>query len=113
MRLLEDDPSLPLVLAGLVYQSIVSQPTAADFSYPQYQVPRFVADLVRGRKLDGILYTSSKEYPFRPDVFGTNLVLVGNDVTEIVRIAEPKLFRWMESQDNFGLKEMTLDLAEE
>ena len=105
MRLLEDDPSFPLVLAGLVYEGVVSRPTAGDLSYPQYHIPRYIADLVRLRKLDGIIYTSSKEYPFRPDVFGTNLVIVRPGLQEIIRTKEPRLFRWTESKI-FWLPEM-------
>jgi len=97
-----------MVFAGLVYEGVVSEPTADDKSCPQYHVPRFIADLVRRRDLDGILYTSSKEYPFRPDVFGTNLVLLRPVEDSTVSISAPKHLRWVRAGDDW-FEEMKLE----
>lgn len=56
-----------------------------------------MADLVlRRRKLDGIVYTSSREYPFGPDVFGRNLVVVNYENARAVW--GPTLHEWRETR---------------
>lgn len=103
---------LPLLLEGLVFEGSLREPVRENRWAPeQYHVPRYVADLVRRRGLDGILYTSSKEFPFKPDVFGTNLVIINSNFRKFISIEEYGLYRRHEATfcEPFNLPTMKLE----
>lgn len=103
---------LPLLLSGLVFTGALTMPVQdSRCGAPQYVVPRYIADLVRRRGLEGILYTSSKEFPFKPDVFGTNLVIINSNFRKFISIKEYGLYRWHETIfcEPFNLPTMKLE----
>lgn len=105
-------PLFPLLLEGLVFGDSLREPVKGErWAAEQYHVPRYVADLVRRRGLDGVLYTSSKELPFKPDVFGTNLVIINSNFRKFISIEEYGLYRWHETTfcEPFNLPTMKLE----
>ena len=101
-----------MLLEGLVFKGALQQRVRQNQeAAPEYHVPRYIADLVRYRKLDGIIYTSSKEVPFRPDVFGTNLVILDPNFRNFVKVEEYGLYEWLQTTCNppFNLPSMKLD----
>jgi hypothetical protein len=70
---------------------------------PQYLETRLIADLVRRRKLDGIYYTSCQEYPFRDDVFGTNLVIFNPNYRTFTEVKALSRIKWMKAKEDAGL----------
>ena len=83
---------LPLLVEGLRY--FVTAPALADKAPSVHHVPRYIADLARLRNLDGILYTSSRRFPFREEYeyLGRNLVILS---FQHARVANgPKLHKW-------------------
>jgi hypothetical protein len=104
---------LPLLLEGLVHDEQVNKPVRfEDESFPQYRVPQYIADLVRWRMLDGILFTSSREIPFKPDVFGTNLVILNAEHAAAIRVVEILgAYRWIQATEcpPFNLPILTLE----
>lgn len=85
--------SLPIVLTGLIYTGVLSD-YGDDESKPQYRVPQFLADLVRERMFDGILYTRRRDSGFPNDeAWGTNLVVLRPENLDI-QVAAPVLYSW-------------------
>jgi hypothetical protein len=64
-------------LQGVIYAGLLRRARNQDNkSNPEYRVTQYIADIVRRRKLEGIIYTSSQLYPYRSHVYGTNLVVL-------------------------------------
>jgi hypothetical protein len=63
---------------------------------PQYRVPQFLADLVRERMFDGILYTRRRDSGFpNYEAWGRNLVVLRPENLDI-HVAAPVLYSWRE-----------------
>ena len=93
---------LPLLLEGMVHERQVDRAVQllTDKSYAQYRVPQYIADLIRWRMLDGVLFTSSREIPFKPHVFGTNLVILNAEHTAAIRVVEILgAYRWIQATE--------------
>lgn len=93
---------LPLLLEGMAHEGRANRAVQllTDKSYPQYRVPQYIADLVRWRMLDGIMFTSSREIPFKPDVFGTNLVILNAEHAAAIRVVEILgAYRWIQATE--------------
>lgn len=87
--------ALPIVLTGLIYTGALSD-YGDDESKPEYRVPQFLADLLRERMFDGILYTRSRDSGFPNDeAWGTNLVVLRPGTVDI-RVGDPTLYSWRE-----------------
>jgi hypothetical protein len=103
----------PSILQTLIAGSFLREKkTRKDDCETQYRVTRFVADLVRDRKLDGIYYTSCHEYPYRDDVFGTNLVILKTHYRSICTVSEKLTpIKWSQSMENppLGLPAMLVE----
>jgi RES domain-containing protein len=62
---LDDNKFQPTRLQGIIYEGSLRQArNRSDKSNPQYRVTQYIADLVRRRRLDGIIYTSAQELSF-------------------------------------------------
>lgn len=95
-------PSLPLVLHGLVYEGIISAANEEDKSHPEYRVTQFIADLVRWRGVDGVLYTRTRDAGFlNREAWGTNLVVFAIDPGYVEIAEEPGLYRFDEVRSIF------------
>lgn len=114
-QILGKEEHYPLLLYGLLYAEKINEvQKPSDLSNPQYRLPQYIADLVRWRKLDGILYTSTQEYPFSWRVFGQNLVMV-SPRNESFRIMDDySLYNWARTIDDGPLEfpRMTLEKIE-
>ncbi len=85
--------SLPIILTGLIYTGVLSD-YGDDESKPQYRVPQFLADLIRERMFDGILYTRRRDSGFpNYEAWGTNLVVLRPENLDI-QVAAPVLYSW-------------------
>jgi hypothetical protein len=82
----------PILLEGLLYTGSLGQPTDSfDKSYPEYRLPQFIADLARRRRLDGIVYSSTRDFP---ESFGTNLVILNAGSGLVNIVSDPVRYRW-------------------
>jgi len=99
---------LPVVLEGL-RGLLTAKRERADLSPQQYNLSRFVADLARRRGLDGIVYTSSREHPFGPDVFGKNLVILNHQKAKVVWGPTLHVWKRVEEVGLFGFARMGFD----
>ncbi len=96
--------NLPLLLNGLVYSGIISAANEADKSRPEYRVTQFIADLVRFHRLDGIIYTRTRDSGFpNPEAFGTNLVVLRAFDCSFSVEDPPRLYRFEEDCSHFVL----------
>lgn len=95
IQIMGNGESLPIILAGLIYTGVLSD-YGDDESKPQYRVPQFLADLLRERMFDGILYTRRRDSGF-PNyaAWGTNLVVLRPENLDI-QVAAPVLYSWRE-----------------
>jgi hypothetical protein len=90
-------------LQGLIKSSFLRNPKSGNRPvHREYLLTQMLADAVRWRKLDGIIYTSSQEYPYSYRVFGTALVMFNNfrDVANVLTHIECVL---TEEDDSMGL----------
>lgn len=102
IQMLGKDERLPLVLSGLIYSGVVSAFTDNDKSLPQYRVPQYIADLLRSRKIEGVLYTRTRDSGFRnPEAWGENLVMLSPELEHVELVSDPVLYCWQ--QDDFDL----------
>lgn len=77
------------LLEILIMSSLLRTPRSKPGVFqPQYLLTRFLADIVRSRRLDGIVYTSSQEYPFTFETRGTNLVILRPDYRDFVTVGK-------------------------
>jgi hypothetical protein len=104
----ESEP-LPLLLSGLIYQGIISACVEEDLSYPQYRIPQFIADLLRWKRVDGVLYTRTRDSGFHnPEAFGENLVLLSPKPGDVDLIEEAQLYSWQEDYGDVLYKSVNL-----
>lgn len=85
-------PGLPesnsLVFSSINYTGIITKPNKSDNSWkPEYFISRFISDIARERKINGIIYKSSVE-------FGNNLVVFDFKNVGIKYSEEPYLYRY-------------------
>jgi hypothetical protein len=84
-----------LAIHGLVHSGEFRHKRAeSDTGDSTYCLTQFIGDLVRERGLDGILYTSAWEYPFRTDAWGTCLVIFDPDLRNLVDPPPHQSVRW-------------------
>ena len=104
-----------LFLEILIRSSLMQTPRRAPgYFQPQYLLTRFLADVVRWKGLDGILYTSSQEYPFTYEIRGTNLVILRPDYRDFVKPGRYERRAWKHTGDWLALdpERMVLDTWE-
>lgn len=100
-QVMGNEESLPIILSGLIYTGVLGN-YVGDESKPQYRVPQFLADLIRERMFDGILYTRQRDSGFPNDeAWGTNLVVLRPENLDI-QVAAPVLYSW---------REVTMDIS--
>lgn len=107
-----DHKGQPSILQTLLSGSFLREKKKRkDQFQPQYLVTRFVADLVRYRNLDGVYYTSCHEYPFRDDLFGTNLVVFNPNYRSFTTVRTLTAIKWSHSEGDMplGLPAMLLE----
>jgi hypothetical protein len=89
-----------LLLEILIMSSLLRTPRSKPgFFQPQYLLTRFLADIVRSRRLDGIVYASSQEYPFTFEARGTNLVILRPDYRNFVTVERYARRAWKHTGD--------------
>jgi hypothetical protein len=111
-QILGEGQQHPLLLYGLLYAGKFNEvQKPSDLSDPQYRITQYIADLVRWRKLDGILYTSTQEYPFSYRGFGQNLVIVSPRNESFRVMDDYSLYNWARTMGTgpFDFPEMTLE----
>jgi hypothetical protein len=100
------------ILEALVNLGSLREPAGPyDRSCPQHRVPQFIADVVRSRGLDGILYDSSQELPGNPESYGRNLVVFNPPAGTVAGASEPPVrYRWsgVSSIPDLALMDFTL-----
>jgi hypothetical protein len=107
-----DHKRQPSILQTLLTGSFLREKKKRKGQFqPQYLVTRFVSDLVRYRNLDGVYYTSCHEYPFRDDVFGTNLVVFNPNYRSFATVETLTAIKWSHREDEMplGLPSMLLE----
>jgi hypothetical protein len=66
-----------------------------DKRLPQYRVPQYIADLLRARKIEGVLYTRTRDSGFRnPEAWGENLVMLSPELEHVELVSDPVLYCW-------------------
>ena len=95
---------LPLLVEGL--RGTVRALGTMGPASPEYHITRYIADLVRRRKLDGLIHTSSRPHPFSAPFFSRNLLIV-HEVP--FAIDHHDWHRWKRSAGSLGLPSMELD----
>jgi RES domain len=111
MPMLSGHKRQPSILQTLLTRSFLREKRRDKGRFqPQYLLTRFVADLVRKRNLDGIYYTSCHEYPYRDDVYGTNLVIFNSEYKSFTSAAAPTRVSWSREDDpGLGFSSMVVD----
>lgn len=88
----------PIAVHGLILSGEIRRKGATpELDYDSYRVTQFLADLIRERHLDGIRYTSCREYPYRPEVCGTCLVVLNPNFRDIADLQDIRKFKWEKS----------------
>jgi len=84
-----------LFLQTLVQSTVLHTPRKKPgYFQPQYLLTRFLADIVRRKGIDGIIYVSSQEYPFTYEMRGTNLVILRSDYRDCVTAGKYERRAW-------------------
>jgi hypothetical protein len=91
VSILGQQSQLPVALEGLRW-ALTRPRLRADKSPREHAVSRFVADLVRKRKLDGVVYVSRRDDPYGPGIRGRNLIVVNFQKAKVVW--GPELHEW-------------------
>jgi hypothetical protein len=96
-------------LQGLIESSFLRRPKTGDKPmHPEYLLTQVLADAARWHELDGIIYTSSQEYPYSYRVFGTNLVIFRQDYRDSVKIGTQARSALADDSDTLGLPRILL-----
>ncbi len=85
------DPDIDIIYWAIIYNGFVgNKPDGSSSWKPEYFVPRYIADVARFFKYDGIIFSSAIGD-------GSNLVLFNNPIENVYQIGESRAYYYKKS----------------